>query len=178
GAGKISDSYLSFGSASIFLPLTVVPLGAKRVLDVEDLFLKFDKKLRNGVKEQFETMWEDSNISQCLSALECLREEAPDKSAVQWRPSGKTPREQLIPYIVKTLQKKCSYLDRQNIYQEKLFDEYVPRVMEIREKIGQIVTTRKIHLELMEVHRKQLEAEKDRNSLFDEGEKILDLIRE
>lgn len=84
GAGKISDSYLSFGSASVFLPLTTVPLGDKRVLDVEDLFLKFHKKLRNGVNEQFEIMWEDSNISQCLSALEYLREEAPDKSAVQW----------------------------------------------------------------------------------------------
>lgn len=63
------------------------------------------------------------------------------------------------------------------MYQEKLFDEYVPRIMEIREKIGQIVATRKIHLELMEVHKKQLEAG-DRNKLFDEGEKILDLIRE
>ncbi|XP_055690848.1 uncharacterized protein LOC129794206 [Lutzomyia longipalpis] len=160
-------------SAELFLPLTDIPVQGGNLIDTEDLFKKFKDIARRRTLENYSKMWDSNGLPECLAALQCLREEASDKSREQWRPTGKTAREQIRPLIMKTMQKKCEYLDKQIEFQENLLSTQAPKLIEIQEATSQIQENRKFLMDMTKVHQ---DAFKEAEALCEIAEKANEMI--
>ncbi|XP_059614378.1 uncharacterized protein LOC132260344 [Phlebotomus argentipes] len=166
-------------SPSVFQPMTEVFLeDPNDAVDVEDFNAQFRKFAQKSVLSEFDQMWEEAEFTETLAGLECLRKEAPDKAGVQWRPTGKTPQEQLRPFVMKTLQKKFEYLNMQLQFQDTQLKECVPKLMEIQESLETLKTNRSVLTDLMKVHQSQTQESTELQKLSDKVDDLLDRIRE
>lgn len=80
-------------------------------------------------------MWTTQNISQNLEVLEILKDRFKDSNVPQWRPTGFTAREQVLPLTVKVLRKRADYLEEKLEQQKKVLEGLMPQVEEGRKGI-------------------------------------------
>ncbi|CAD7091792.1 unnamed protein product [Hermetia illucens] len=70
-----------------------------------------------------------------LEVLEILKDRFKDSNVPQWRPTGFTAREQVLPLTVKVLRKRADYLEEKLEQQKKVLEGLMPQVEEGRKGI-------------------------------------------
>ncbi|GAB0089952.1 hypothetical protein DMENIID0001_045810 [Sergentomyia squamirostris] len=164
-------------SSSVFSPLADISMrDGESELDVESLAEEFKATMKKKIAKNFENMWESSGITHTLAALEYLRRETPEKSLQQWRPTGKSPKEQIRPYVIRDLQKKIVYLEKQHEYQSSLFNEYLPKLENAFDEINHLEANRTVVLDFIDVHQQQLQDDEDK--IKNEISTVVNKVRE
>lgn len=105
------------------------------VVKMGEAVVMFKTLLVSNLCRGLSRMWTTQNISQNLEVLEILKDRFKDSNVPQWRPTGFTAREQVLPLTVKVLRKRADYLEEKLEQQKKVLEGLMPQVEEDRKGI-------------------------------------------